>query len=189
MRQHECIDCLALPERPTPVELKALAYEEWNPNEPEPYVGPYRPATPRPVAPGCGPRSRRCATHKRERERADRLKARVKHSQTVYGLGPDDRADLLALQDGRCPICGRGLDVDTRGRWRRTAHDHDHTLAAGHDHPTNRACPDCLRGLTCGWCNTELLPRIDLEAARRLVAYYEHPPMARLRAARQKEAS
>lgn len=158
MKAHVCVDCLALPT-------------------------PERPKTPRP-APHGGPRSRRCVTHWRARRRADRMKARVKTSQKVYGLAPDDRADLIALQDGKCPICGRGLDMDNRGRFGRTAHDHDHDLAREHDHLENQACPECLRGLTCGWCNRELLPRIDLEAARRLVAYYENPPMARLRAAR-----
>jgi hypothetical protein len=98
----------------------------------------------------------------------------------VYGLSKVKRAELMALQGGVCPICNRALDY-SHGRYRRTAHDHDHDLARQHDHPENQGCPDCLRGLTCGWCNTELLPRIDLAAAERLVAYYRQPPMALLR--------
>jgi hypothetical protein len=140
------------------------------------------PPKPRP-APHGGPKSRRCATHWRAKRHADRQQAREKRSEKVYGLLRGMRAQLLELQGGRCPICARGLDMDGRGRFRRTAHEHDHELAKLHDHPENQACPDCLRGLTCGWCNTELLVRIDLAAARRLLAYYENPPMAQLRTA------
>lgn len=182
MKAHECVDCLALPSlEELRVQVDILRERPIDATE-------IRPKTPRP-APHGGPRSKRCTTHFRAWKRANRMKARVKTSQKVYGLAPDDRADLMVLQDGLCPICGRGLDVDGRGRFRATAHDHDHELAEQHDHPVDKACPECLRGLTCGWCNRELLPRIDLEAARRLVAYYENPPMARLRAARLKEAS
>jgi hypothetical protein len=166
MKGHVCVDCKALAE----AGFQGV------------------PKTPRP-APHGGPRSKRCTTHHRARKRADRLKAREKRSEKVYGLAPGQRAQLLELQDGKCPICLRALDLDSRGRWRQTAHDHDHELAKLHDHPENEACEQCMRGLTCGWCNTELLIRIDLEAARRLVAYYENPPMARLRAAQLKESA
>lgn len=152
MSTHECVDCRALPEAE-------------------------RPARPRP-APHGGPRSRRCASHYRAHRAAQRARQRDATARARFGLGPGERAALLAFQDGRCPICGRGLDADERGRWRRTATDHDHACCDG---PTS--CGACVRGLTCGWCNTELLPRIDLAAARRLVAYYEDPPARRMRRA------
>ncbi len=155
--QHECIDCAALP-----VDA--------------------RPNRPRPATRG-GPRSRRCETHWRAQRKATRTKNRERRSETNFGMEPGERAELLAFQGGKCPICGRGLDQDARGRWRLTAHDHDHACCPG---PTS--CGKCLRGLTCGWCNTELLPRIDLESARRLVAYYEDPPMAQLRRSRSEVA-
>ncbi len=178
MKPHVCVDCLALPEEPA----------DLSPGEEVLYGPEFRPKTPRKIAEDCTPLRPRCATHKRAHKHAERLKARVKRSQKVYGLAPEDRADLMALQGGKCPICNRALDQDSRGRWNATAHDHDHELAAQHDHPVNEACPDCMRGLTCAWCNRELLARVDLEAARRLVAYYENPPMARMRAARRRAA-
>lgn len=178
---HHCVDCKALPEKPTAARLQELNLDGRDVEE-------YRPSNPRP-APYGGPRSRRCATHQRDRKRADRLKAREKRSEKVYGLRPGVRAELMTLQGGYCPICLRTLDQDSRGRWNRTAHDHDHELARQHDHAENEACEECMRGLTCGWCNTELLARVDLAAARRLVAYYENPPMARLRAAHLKESA
>lgn len=164
VKVHHCIDCKRLPED-------------------------QRPPNPRPIPVGQqGPK--RCATHARAFKNRGRQRAREKRSEKVYGLAPGVRAQLVALQDGKCPICLRGLDFDAKtGRWRSTHHDHSHELAAQHDHPDDQACEDCLRGLLCGYCNRELLVRVpDLEAALRIVAYYENPPMAQLRAAQLKEA-
>lgn len=184
MKQHECVDCLALPEKPTPAEYEALLNDDGQ-NDAAPYVGPFRPPAPRKIVPGCGPRSKRCATHQRALKRRRRQQAREKRSEKVYGLAPGVRAQLMELQGGKCPICQCGLDMDSRGRFRATTHDHDHDLAAQHDHPIDQGCEECVRGLVCNWCNGELMSRIDLEAARRLVAYYENPPMARLLADRR----
>lgn len=104
------------------------------------------------------------------------MRQRERIAETRFSLDPDERAALKAFQGGVCPICGRGLDQDQYGRWRLTAIDHDHACC-----DSRTSCGKCVRGITCGWCNSELLTRIDLEAARRLVAYYEDPPMQRFR--------
>lgn len=177
----ECLRCAELPLALTRAYLESLAMGD---ADTDPYFGPRRPWPPRKIHPKATPGKPLCGEHWREDRSAKRQANRVRTSRTVYGLDPEDRADLLVLQDGKCPICGRGLDEDNRGRLRATAHDHDHDLAREHDHPEDKGCPECMRGLTCGWCNTELLIRIDLAAAERLVAYYRDPPMAQLRRAR-----
>lgn len=50
----------------------------------------------------------------------------------AYGLSPDDYDTLVALQDGRCRICGSPA--------KRLHVDHDHGSGA-------------IRGLLCGRCN------------------------------------
>lgn len=132
--------------------------------------------TPRP-APHPGPR---CDRHHRLRKRAVRLANRERVAVKQFGMQPGERTELAAFQDGKCAICGTGLDYDEAYyRWRQTAHDHDHGCCPG-----KTSCGQCVRGLVCMPCNTEVLPRLDLAGARRLVAYYEDPPLARLRRAK-----
>lgn len=55
-----------------------------------------------------------------------------------YGLTPDDVAEMWALQEGLCPICGADL---TTKRWN-----------IDHDHRTNR-----FRGILDTWCNHRIV--------------------------------
>jgi hypothetical protein len=67
-----------------------------------------------------------------------------RHRRT--GMTAEDRAELLALQGGKCAIC-RTDDPGDQG-WHL---DHDHR----HCGP-NKACSRCWRGLTCSSCNLGL---------------------------------
>lgn len=170
---HACIGCAALPERPTDPVLVEPGVE-------------YRPAKPRPIAADCGPRSARCASHKRAHKHAQRARAGAARSRKRSGLDEDTRQALLALQGGRCAGCGRG---PARSRTNLDA-DHDHAAAAGHDHPEEVACEDCMRGFLCRACNRDVLGALSMRRTpaevaavlRNLADYLEHPPMARLRA-------
>jgi hypothetical protein len=90
----------------------------------------------------------------------------------VYGLEPGEYDKLLALQGGRCYICGR------KSLSRRLAVDHDHETG----NPRGLLCPDQERG-----CNHKVLGLLEanatdsgLAAARRLVDYLEDPPYSRM---------
>ena len=93
--------------------------------------------------------------------------------QKTYGLEPGEYDALLALQGGRCYICGR------KSPSRRLAVDHDHETGQ----PRGLLCPDPERG-----CNHKVVGPLEansvdggLAAAHRLVDYLEDPPYARLR--------
>jgi hypothetical protein len=150
VKQHVCVDCRKLPEAE-------------------------RPVTPRPIVEGDGPRSGRCATHKRAKRKRQAQRVRASRVLRTFGLAPDRFAALWALQGEKCAICARRPS-------RSPDVDHDHACC-----DSRESCGQCVRGLVCRWCNTELLIRIDLAAARRLVAYYEDSPMARLRRAEDLE--
>lgn len=96
-----------------------------------------------------------------------RKAARASHVKRTYGLDPDEELALQRWQSGRCFVCGRA--VKTR------------QLAVDHDHRT-----DEVRGLLCSddrfGCNV-LARRFlgDAAAVRRLLAYVEKPPLARMR--------
>lgn len=152
MKQHVCIDCRALAERP----LNHGGLE-------------LPPNTPRP-APYGGPRSRRCATHWRDRCRQASARAHETYVVKTYGLSPGEYAALLAAQDGRCAICQRAT-----GKARRLAVDHDHDTGE-------------VRGLLCSPCNKTVLSHGG-EVLRRAVAYLDNPPAARMRAAPLKESA
>ena len=75
-----------------------------------------------------------------------RLKKRAQNRRATFGLSPEQAADMLAAQDGRCAICGRDITGERpyRGSMRtETCVDHDHTTGA------TRAllCPGCNQGL------------------------------------------
>jgi hypothetical protein len=76
----------------------------------------------------------------------------------TFGLEPPEYNQLLAAQDGRCPICRKKVTL-----W-----------ALDHDHKTGETM-----GLTCSICNHQLLAFSyhDVEIARRLVAFLETPPV------------
>jgi hypothetical protein len=66
----------------------------------------------------------------------NRDKYKAQRLQRRYGISPQERDAILAMQSGLCPICG----VDIRGREHV---DHDHVTGA-------------VRGLLCQLCNLGL---------------------------------
>lgn len=145
MTRKECVDCAARP------------------------VG-IRPATPRPIDERSGPRKPRCHTDTEAMLKVSRKRESQRRVEQCYGMTPDDEAELLAAQGGRCP-CGN------RVRHR----DHDHELARSHAHAPNRACKACMRGLLCARCNREILARgYDATRLRALADYLDNPPARRL---------
>lgn len=128
----------------------------------------------------------RCPEHWREWDRHEKLRQRAKRAADGYGLTPEQRAALIELQGGVCPITGQGLDLEIRAnggpRLRKSATDHDHACCAGP--PT---CGRCTRGITTGWVNRDLIGRLEqmegggLAAAQRLVAYFTESPYQQLR--------
>lgn len=92
--------------------------------------------------------------------------AHLARIEKTYDMPASDYAVLLAYQGGVCWICGR------RSPSRRLAVDHDHVTGA----VRGLLCPDPDRG-----CNKAILGNIrDLEMARRIPAYLEDPPYARM---------
>ena len=75
---------------------------------------------------------------RREKHRAEGLYL-VYRLRSKYGLSTDDVRAMVAAQDNRCPICGRGFDDDGV----RVHIDHDHATSA-------------VRGLLCQPCNQAL---------------------------------
>lgn len=96
-------------------------------------------------------------------------KARNSRLLRAYGIDLADYGRILAVQDGRCAICGQVLaHNDNAGR--RPEVDHDHRLKG----------KQSVRGILCGGryagCNRKI-GRIDRpEWLRAVVAYLENPP-------------
>ena len=68
-----------------------------------------------------------------------------------HGLTPQQQDAILREQGYVCRICRRADPGP--GGWHI---DHDHELAAGHNHPADRGCPYCVRGFLCSACNAML---------------------------------
>jgi len=69
-------------------------------------------------------------------------KVRALHAVRAHGLSPGDWAEMWQAQDGRCYLCGDGMDKDK-------AHvEHDHSCCG-----EKRSCRICRRGLACPECN------------------------------------
>jgi hypothetical protein len=96
-----------------------------------------------------GSRCKACASEARTQAR----------TRSVYGVGPDEHARVLALQGGACAICRKRQVV------KRLAVDHDHKTGAP-------------RGLLCQRCNHDLLGAAydSVNILRSAVAYLESPP-------------
>jgi hypothetical protein len=180
VQAHACCDCRELSARP------------FDKADREPGVE-YRPDKPRPIRAADaskGPRAaKRCDTHGRAYDRAQRAEAAAKRSRKRAGVDEETRQAVKALQGDRCP-CGAPL-LPRSGRRLEPNADHDHDLAALHDHPEEVACPECFRGFLCHHCNREVIgyltnrwgrPTSEVAAAlRNLADYLEDPPMRRLR--------
>jgi hypothetical protein len=129
-----------------------------------------RPREWRPIDKRSGPRTPRCYTHMTIFLTAQKVRQAARKAEQRYGLTPDDEAELLFEQAGLCP-CGN--KVKDR--------DHDHELAQAHDHPRERACKACMRGLLCASCNRHILGRgYDSTRLRALADYLDDPPARRL---------
>lgn len=168
MKEHVCVDCRELPARPL---------EFLSPGEDALYPGPYRPSAPRPTDVAQHPRTPRCATHRRAQRKAQKAARNAAYVLRTYGLTSELKAVVWAAQGQAC-ICGRRptREPDT---------DHDHRLAREHEHPEDRACEGCLRGLLCRACNTYVVGRYSAAQLRALADYIERPTMDRIREAQR----
>jgi hypothetical protein len=81
--------------------------------------------------------------------------------KNTYGLTEAQFDELLARQNGRCPICLEHLELKNPPGMPKLAIDHDHVTGA-------------IRGLLCGRCNAAIgLLREDIAVASRAVDYLE----------------
>lgn len=97
----------------------------------------------------CGACWEKTRRHKTERNRLKRL----------YGITPEQLAEMRAAQGGRCAIC---LEVPSGGRWQGK-------LQVDHDHATGK-----MRDLLCERCNLVLGHTGDsVELLRKLGDYLE----------------
>jgi hypothetical protein len=78
---------------------------------------------------------------------------RPRHLRRTYGISVDEYEELLEAQGGVCAVC-RTQRPFTSNRHRNFSIDHSH--ADGCDHPANRACKTCIRGLLCNVCNRQV---------------------------------
>lgn len=117
-----------------------------------------------------------CATHDREKKKEDKLKRRYAHVARQFGITADEYVALYEYQGGTCalPRCR------ATGASRALAVEHDHDLAKLHDHPDDKACRHCVRGLVCYVHNYWLLGRLvgDLQDG---LDYLDDPPFQRMR--------
>ncbi len=140
-----------------------------------------------------GPRSLRCTTHYRAHRAARRQSSSDARSRKRAGVDEGIRREVLAEQGGVCAGCKRGP-----GRVRMNlAADHDHELAAAHDHADDVACLLCFCGFLCSSCNRDIVGMLTGRVGRRnvravlaaLVDYLDHPPAGRVRARIELKAS
>jgi hypothetical protein len=119
------------------------------------------------ATPYAGPR---CTTHHRAWVKRTKARAHARHIESNFMLTAQEYQAILEVQGGRCAIC----QIAT-GKARRLAVDHDHGLAAVHDHPIDRGCRRCIRGLLCKRCNRYGSP-LTHTAVLRALEYLHNPP-------------
>lgn len=91
-----------------------------------------------------------------------RRKNRETALKRYYGITPEQYAQMLELQDGKCLVCGSTGNSES-----------DTPLAVDHCHDTMR-----IRGLLCAPCNMGLGHfRDDTSLMRLAIAYLERPAM------------
>lgn len=112
----------------------------------------------------------RCVTHHRAWRRRNSARAHERHISSRFELTSAEYAAILGAQGGYCAICAKA-----NGTTRRLAVDHDHDLAKLHDHPVDRGCRLCIRGLLCKRCNRYGTP-LTLPAVLRALEYLTNPP-------------
>lgn len=118
-------------------------------------------------APHPGPR---CVTHHRLAVQRRRVYDHHRKIENDYTLTAVEYWAIYQYQGGKCALC----QVAT-GKTRRLAVDHDHELAKTHDHPVERGCRLCIRGLLCKRCNTYGVP-LNPAALVRGLNYLANPP-------------
>lgn len=114
---------------------------------------------------------RRCFTHGKAARKASKLVAHARRVELGYGITGEQYWALYKAQGGRCALCQRAT-----GKTKRLAVDHDHAKArevCGHD--PKIGCPNCVRGLLCGPCNTGLVIH-PVDTLLRAVSYRYDPP-------------
>lgn len=129
------------------------------------------PSPPKPSRPLADdrPRTPRCHTHYQAKLKWSRARNADARRKRVYGLTKADYARLSGHQGGKCP-CGRN----------HRHVDHDHRIARREcDHPEDKACKRCLRGLLCHTCNVAILGRGYTPAMLEALADYVRDPPAR----------
>lgn len=179
----ECRDCALLP--PVPAGMTFPPRTD--------YIAlGYRPPRPAPVQ--GGPRSRRCLRHRRAHTRAGKATAAAGRKANRYGMDRALQRAVWIAQGRRCP-CGAkvtpvGVDDPPAG----VHTDHDHDLAATHDHDDDRGCLECTLGFLCSSCNRDIVGgltgrfidgrprgRAGVPAALRALAdFLDDPPLRRV---------
>lgn len=105
----------------------------------------------------------RCATHHRQKKRADKARVHERRVQKTYGLQPGQYWELYKFQGGKCAICRRATGA-TRA------------LSVDHDHKTG-----LVRGEICRLCNDMLgHGRDDPAFFVRAAQYLNNPPAKQL---------
>jgi hypothetical protein len=133
------------------------------------------PKTVRKVTSGNTARSWRCYSHTLAKKRRDKEKRRFAHVARQYGLSADEYIALLEFQGYLCAVCRVA-----NGKTKALAVDHDHRLARQHDHPEDKACRNCVRGLACGPCNQHVLGRLGVEQLQNAIDYKTEPPFVKM---------
>lgn len=118
----------------------------------------------------------RCFTHHKAVNSIRSAARKAKHVSDNFGITEEQYQAILAAQGGGCYICRM------KPGKKRLAVDHDHKLAELHDHPKDKGCPVCVRGLLCRNCNRNILGRLkdDPEALERGAFYLRNPPARRV---------
>ena len=150
-----CKDCLELSERPSLESERQPGVE-------------YRPARRR-ATPFPGPR---CKTHHDEVNKSKSDSRKASYLEENYDITEEEYQEILRAQGGVCYICHM-----KPGRYKRLSVDHCHALAKLHDHPVDKGCKKCIRGLLHSKCNSYLgWTRDDPEAWLRGAEYLRNPP-------------
>ena len=128
------------------------------------------------AAPYPGPR---CLEHWRAEKKRRAGLAHARRLADIYDITPDEYRAVYLVQKGCCPICLRAT-----GKTKNLSVDHEHDKP-GCQHPPEKACFLCIRGLLCDTCNHILIGRYDEAALRRAINYLRNPParavLARMR--------
>jgi hypothetical protein len=93
--------------------------------------------------------------------------------QRGYSMTPEQYQLLYAFQNGRCAICQKAT-----GAARHLAVEHEHNRP-GCEHPPEKGCPNCWRGLCCKRCN-RLVAFLDVDALARAIVFLTDPPARKL---------